>query len=478
MRGMTKKTIESAALWLVAGAHQVLKALTNWVPRINNRDIATNLILQNGIITVLNRTLQANDRINYATAALAIEIDDFRKLEETNDPLEMLDFMSIFAERLQHTLRNDDIAARLEGPRFAVALSARRNLDLEASIQLCTRIQHALADPFILPQRNIYITVSIGFNMVTRTDQQNGSDVLEGARIALIEAQRGGPGAVRRYSPAMRTRIKSRRNLAGEVENAISNGHIQAYFQPQISLETNDISGFEALARWQHPKRGLIPPLEFLPALEEAGLMNQLGHAMLADVLRTMREWDDQGLLVPRVSINLSKAELRNPALVDHITMELDRFELDPERLAIEVLETVVATRDDDMVIQNLSKLAALGCNIDLDDFGTGHASITSIRRFSINRIKIDRSFVTKIDEDAEQQKMVAAILTMAERLGLDTLAEGVETEGERRQLANMQCGHLQGYSLARPMPRSETIDWIHRHQNRLLPHGHLRQVR
>jgi EAL domain-containing protein (putative c-di-GMP-specific phosphodiesterase class I) len=152
---------------------------------------------------------------------------------------------------------------------------------------------------------------------------------------------------------------------------------------------------------------------------------------------------------------------------VDRIGWELDRFELTPDRLVVEVLETVVATKAEDVVIRNLAGLARLGCCLDLDDFGTGHASITNIRRFSIERIKIDRSFVTRIDEDLEQQKMVGAILTMADRLGLDTLAEGVETAAEQAMLARLGCGHVQGFGIARPMPMRETVAWIRAWESR-----------
>jgi EAL domain-containing protein (putative c-di-GMP-specific phosphodiesterase class I) len=159
--------------------------------------------------------------------------------------------------------------------------------------------------------------------------------------------------------------------------------------------------------------------------------------------------------------VNFSKEELTDPQLVDRIEQRLYEFGLDANRLAVEVLETVVADHADDIVIRNLSGLATLGCSLDLDDFGTGHASITSIRRYSIERIKIDRSFVTRIDADDEQQKMVAAILTMADRLGLDTLAEGVETNEERLKLAELGCGHVQGFGIARPLPPEDVDNWI-----------------
>ena len=185
--------------------------------------------------------------------------------------------------------------------------------------------------------------------------------------------------------------------------------------------------------------------------------MARLGERMIQDALEALRAWEAQGVRVPRVGVNFSNAELCDPRLVDRVAWELDRYELTPDRLVVEVLETVVAGRSEDVVVRNLAGLARLGCCLDLDDFGTGHASITSIRRFSIERIKIDRSFVTRIDEDPEQQRMVSAILTMAERLGLDTLAEGVETEAEQAMLARLGCGHVQGFGIARPMPLRDT---------------------
>ncbi|MFC3118996.1 EAL domain-containing protein [Jhaorihella thermophila] len=171
---------------------------------------------------------------------------------------------------------------------------------------------------------------------------------------------------------------------------------------------------------------------------------------------------------VPRIGVNFSTDELRDPDLVERVRWELDRFELMPDRLTIEILETVVADDPDDTVLHNLTKLSAMGCGIDLDDFGTGQASISAIRRFSVSRIKIDRSFVTRADSDPDQQKMVGAILGLAERLDLDTLAEGVETVGEHALLAQLGCGHVQGHGIGRPMPFEETLDWMARHDAKL----------
>jgi EAL domain-containing protein (putative c-di-GMP-specific phosphodiesterase class I) len=189
---------------------------------------------------------------------------------------------------------------------------------------------------------------------------------------------------------------------------------------------------------------------------------------MTSQALSAMRNWEKAGMAVPTVSVNFSSEELRNPKLAERLKWELDRFDLSPDRLTIEVLETVVAETDNDVIVRNIAGLAGLGCGIDLDDFGTGHASIMSIRRFAVSRIKIDRSFVTKVDEDREQQKMITAILSMAERLGLDTVAEGVETIAEHAMLAQLGCGHVQGYSLARPLPIDETMPWMLNHKAKL----------
>tara|TARA_Y100001956_G_scaffold39510_1_gene38806 strand:- start:616 stop:1224 length:609 start_codon:yes stop_codon:yes gene_type:complete len=183
-----------------------------------------------------------------------------------------------------------------------------------------------------------------------------------------------------------------------------------------------------------------------------------------------LASWDEAGVTVPCVGVNFSTAELRNPKLVDKVVWTLDRFNLQPERLAVEILESVVASSPDDVVVQNVARLSNLGCAIDLDDFGTGNASITALRRFDVNRIKIDRSFVTNLDRDPSQQRMVAAILSMAEQLDLDSLAEGVETPGEHSMLAQLGCRHVQGFGLARPMPAAKAQEWLRNYERQDKP--------
>jgi EAL domain-containing protein (putative c-di-GMP-specific phosphodiesterase class I) len=189
---------------------------------------------------------------------------------------------------------------------------------------------------------------------------------------------------------------------------------------------------------------------------------------MMYHTFTAIKAWDSAGVHVPQVGVNFSAVELNNPRLIEKVKWELDRFNLTPDRLSVEILETVIAGAPDDQVTKNINGLVALGCRMDLDDFGTGHASISSIRRFAVNRIKIDRSFVMKADRDPEQQRMISAILTMAERMNLETLAEGVETVGEHALLAQLGCDHVQGFGIGKPMPFQETLDWISAHEAKL----------
>ena len=424
------------------------------------RDALTGLPLRDGLVDALDRVL-ASARPDEVTGALMLEIDGFREIEERHDRVTAERLLCVTARRLRAALRDNDVTCRLDGPTFAVALAPSRRLALEPAVQLAGRLQRAIAEPVSIAGMNFYLTAAIGFSLSPRHRHPTGEDIVQGATLAMIEAQRSGPSGIRSYSEAMRARVANRSILAAEVAAAFERGEITAYFQPQVSTRSGEVTGFEALARWHHPVRGMIPPVEFLPALAQAGRMDRLGEAMVREALAALRHWDGLGLRIPRVGVNFSNAELADPSLVERIGWELDRNDLTPDRLVIEVLENVVANRAEDVVMRNLAGLARLGCCLDLDDFGTGHASITSIRRFSIERIKIDRSFVTRIDDDPEQQKMVSAILTMAERLGLDTLAEGVETAAERAMLAKLGCGHVQGFAIARPMPLSETADWL-----------------
>ncbi|MEM9840847.1 MAG: bifunctional diguanylate cyclase/phosphodiesterase [Pseudomonadota bacterium] len=435
---------------------------------VDGTRVLGDVTMREQLIEALNGALNAGASKARTSVCLAVELDDFKTIEERYGRKAGDEILAKTAERIADSLRDYDVIARVDPATFAVAMCPMRQCDLEVAIQLAGRLQEAIEVPISVDASTVYISSSIGFCLSTRAPANTGESMLDAALVAMVEARRNGPSAIRAFTTEMSARIEARHSLIEEVASALDSGDIHPWFQPQISTETGRVTGFEALARWKHAERGLVSPAEFLPAIEQAGMMERLGEAMLYHALTALKAWDEAEMKVPCVGVNFSPDELRNPKLVDKVEWELDRFGIEAGRLSVEVLESVVANSDDDIVTRNIAGLAELGCKIDLDDFGTGHASISSIRRFSVSRIKIDRSFVMKVDEDPEQQRMIAAILMMAERLGLETLAEGVESHGEHAVLSQLGCGHVQGYGIARPMPFADTTSWMDRHEQKL----------
>jgi len=416
----------------------------------------------------LDHALLSAARDGRATACLMIAMDDADHLRR-NFGQELLDIVTERClSRLSGVLRTADQVFAMPGDETAIALAAVPRLDLETAIQLSARVQSALEEPVSVDATAMPSSWSVGFCLGARNPGRDGADLIAAARAALADARRNGPSAIRSHAENLPAPPAISTYLCDDAAHDLANGRFRPWFQPQLSTDTGKISGFEALARWHHPVRGIIPPSEFLPVLEKSDGLERLAHEILRQSLEAVQYWDREGLDVPGIAINLSGAELRNPTLVDRISWELDRFDVPPKRLTVEVLETVVVPAADDVVTRNINALAKLGCAIDLDDFGTGHASIASLRRFAVTRIKIDRSFVTKVDRDPEQQRMIAAILTMADQLNLDTLGEGVETTGEHAVLAQLGCRFVQGFGIARPMPLDQTSNWIRHHERKL----------
>ncbi len=399
---------------------------------------------------------------------ISLAIEEFDLLVERHGQAAADIVVERTGERIIAAMRKDDRVGKIGDSRFSVCTAPVHHLDLESCIQMAGRLQVVIEEPISVDGISIYICASVGFCMHNRAPGPTAEDWLSASATALREAHRYGPSAIRAFSDQMYRENKSRADLREEVGIALDSGQIQPWFQPQISTDTGQITGFEALARWSHPVRGMISPADFLPAIEDAGLLERLAEVMMYHGFAALKAWEGSGMFIPQIGVNFAGSELSNPRLLEKIKWELDRFELTPDRLAIEVLETVVASAPDDVITRNINALGDLGCRVDLDDFGTGHASIAAIQRFAVSRIKIDRSFVMKADRDPEQQRMISAILTMAERLEVETLAEGVESVGEHVLLAQLGCDHVQGFGIARPMPFDQTLEWITGHNAKL----------
>ncbi|MEL7166036.1 MAG: bifunctional diguanylate cyclase/phosphodiesterase [Pseudomonadota bacterium] len=448
-------------LWVASGG-----SLSNF--SIRTHVLAKGLVTPELFDETVETTRTTAHAARKASMVMAVELDDFNTLRDRFEPAAADRILTVIGDRIIAVLRDLDTVSRIGDCRFGICAQPVVHIDLESCIQMASRIQETIEEPIALDGTTVYVTACVGFCMLGRAPGTNGKSWVNASIVALTEAQKRGPGSVRAYSAELQNLLKRRADMREEVVVALEQGQIQPWYQPQISTDTGRVTGFEALARWMHPDRGPVAPAEFLPAIEDAGQLERLAEVMIYHTLSALKAWDTAGICVPQVGVNFSGCELGNPKLIDKLCWELDRFDLTPDRLSVEILETVVTQRADDTIVRNIRALADLGCQIDLDDFGTGHASIASLKRFGVHRIKIDRSFVMKADRDVEQQRMISAILTMAERLGIETLAEGVETVGEHALLAQLGCTHVQGFGIARPMPFEKTMDWVRMHEAKL----------
>lgn len=423
---------------------------------------------RSGRAAILDALGAASERKDQGSACILLQIDDWDALTDRWGLEAAGDIATRCCERIAATLRAGDVVAQLGDARFGVVLQPVRSLRLGTREAIAERLCAVLSEPVTVDGVAIRLSGSAGHAALIHDAGDTAEATLRAAEAALAEALRNGPGAIRAFAPALLQRRQARADLAAEVDAALETGEIRPWFQPQIHTATRVISGFEALARWHHPQRGLLTPGDFLPAIDDAGRMDALGRTMLCHALDALRQWDRAGLRVPTVAINLSAGDLRNPALADHVKWEVDRFDIAPGRLTVEIPETLAARGDDESVIASIAALGRHGIALDLDDFGIGQASLHAIRRFGIARIKIDRTFIAGLAGDPDRQTMVAAILSMARHLRVQTLAEGVEDAAVMSLLGQFGCDHVQGFHIAAAMPFDETIAWATRHNESL----------
>jgi len=429
------------------------------------RDPATGLAQRAELEAFLDGHLTRVSEGAGVPACIVIGVDGADALARRHGHAAFTELLAQTAQRVSATVRHSDLVVRLDGACFAVGLAPFLRSDMETVLQVAARVQAAVEAEIAAGPVRIHPTASVGFCLAGRSDAQRAPALVEAAEAAMDTARACGPGTIRAHTEETRRQRSDQGALRNELAAALNSGQIHAHFQPQVSTDTGEITGFEALVRWQHPQRGLLAPAAFLDALISTGLSERLGELMLYHALGALRRWDMAGHRIPCVGVNFSAEELRQSSLPDRVAWELDRFDIAPERLIVEILETVAGGDADSRLVDNVARLGRLGCRIDLDDFGTGHASIANIRRFGAGRIKIDRSLVTGLHKDRERQDMVAAILSMSEQLGLETLAEGIECAEEHALLAQLGCDHVQGYGIARPMPVEATLAWIERHK-------------
>jgi len=398
-------------------------------------------------------------REDYLFAVLFLDFDRFKVINDSLGHLVGDQLLIAIAHRLKSCLRAVDTVARFGGDEFAILLEDLKNAN--AAIEVADRIQQELALPFNLNQQEVFTTTSIGIAL-SSTGYTRPEDFLRDADTAMYRAKALGKSRYVVFDQAMHTRAVTLLQLENDLRRAIERQQFQIHYQPIVSLKSGILTGFEALVRWQHPDCGLISPAEFIPIAEETGLIIPIGAWVLREACRQMRIWQE---LFPAhspltMSVNLSAKQFSQPDLIGQIVNILQETQLDARSLKLEITESVIL-ENAELTAQMLEKLQALGIRLSIDDFGTGYSSLSYLHRLPINTLKIDRCFIENVDVDLEKLELVRTILTLAWNLGMDVIAEGVETTGQLAQLRGLECESGQGYFFSRPVDSQTATELI-----------------
>jgi diguanylate cyclase (GGDEF)-like protein/PAS domain S-box-containing protein len=410
--------------------------------------LANRLLLQDRIEHALTR----QQRTEKPFGLLLLDLDNFKNVNDSLGHAAGDHLLVAVAGRLKSCLRASDSAARLGGDEFAILLEEVTGADHAASV--AERLVEAMRLPFTVEQREIFLGVSIGVAMSDST-RQTADEMLRDADLAMYVAKAQGRGRHVVFSPRMREAALDRVALEHDLRRSVNAGDLHLVYQPQIDLETGETVGVEALVRWKHPVQGNVPPDRFIPLAEEAGLIGALDAWVLETACAQTRAWREAGAGGLHVAVNLSGSEFEDSALVDRITDVLERHRLTPSDLELEITERV-AVQQDGSARDTLDRLRAMGVRIAIDDFGTGYSMLASLRRFPGDKLKVDKAFVQEIVDRQDRAPLVAAIVAMGHGLGLEVIAEGVETEEQLAALRRLGCDGAQGYLLGRPTEARE----------------------
>ena len=392
-------------------------------------------------------------------AVLFLDFDRFKVVNDSLGHAEGDQLLHQIARRLESSTRTGDLVARLGGDEFVILLSEM--LAEGDAVQVAERIQKDLKKPFTLSSSEIFISASIGVAL-SNAGHKRAEDMVRDADIAMYRAKAGGKAQYRVFDRAMHEYATSQLQLETEMRQAIEYGEFQLHYQPIISLDTETLVGFEALVRWQHPTRGMIPPLEFIGAAEENGLILPLGNWILQESCRQLRRWQDDNPAASHlsVSVNLSCKQFLQIDLAEQIAAALGKSGLDPHCLKLEITESYIMETSE-TAVRIMNRLRSLGVGISLDDFGTGYSSLSYLHRLPVDYLKVDRSFVSQMTDSQENREIVRTIIKLAQNLKMKTIAEGIETADQLAHLKNLHCEYGQGYFFSKPLEAKSAEKFI-----------------
>jgi diguanylate cyclase (GGDEF)-like protein/PAS domain S-box-containing protein len=433
-------------------ASEALKESEEQFRKLAHYDILTALPNRALFYDRLGHAIAQAKRNGWVLAVLFIDVDRFKHVNDTFGHAAGDLLLKQVSERLGDCVRSDDTVGRLSGDEFAIVLS--RLAAPEDAATVAKKVVEKLNTPFQLEGAELFVTASIGIT-VFPTDSKDQDTLIRNADVAMYRAKDRGRNNYQFYTPEMNRRTREMLNMEGELRRALERDELVLHYQPKVSIAARQVTGVEALLRWRHPERGLVPPDDFIPLLEETGLIVQAGEWVLKAVCAQLKTWQREGTGVLPVAINLSARQFLSPTLGDTIRLALEESGVRPGLLEVEITESSIMS-DAAEATRTLEYLEALGVRSAIDDFGTGYSSLTYLKRFPLRALKIDGSFVRDVTTDPDDAAIIRAVISMAHSLGLKVIAEGVETEAQLEFLMRERCDEVQGFLFSPAVPGDE----------------------
>jgi diguanylate cyclase (GGDEF)-like protein/PAS domain S-box-containing protein len=363
--------------------------------------------------------------------------------------------LKIIAQRIQNCVRKNDIAARQGNDEFTILIDNVTKHEVDIIAQ---RLAEKIAEPILIEGQEVFLTPSIGISLYP-DDGKNANDLIRKADMAMYHAKKEGRNSIQFYNANLEKNNSNRIELENDLRKAIEKNEFILHYQPIIDLSTNKINGVEALIRWKHPGRGIVPPDQFIPIAEETGMIIPIGEIVLRKACSQLKKWHESKLLLPSISVNISIRQFFEPNLVSMIAQIIKETNIDPHCLTIEITESMTMDVEKTSII--LNDLKNLGVNISIDDFGTGYSSLSYLKKFPIDYLKIDRSFISDIAKSKDDENIATTILLMADNLGLNVIAEGVETSEQLGILRQHHCNEAQGFLFSKPLAEDDLKQFL-----------------
>jgi diguanylate cyclase (GGDEF)-like protein/PAS domain S-box-containing protein len=441
------------------------------VLRMENFDAVTRLPNRQFMQRFLGEAIADAHRRKGVVVVMAVDVDHFARINDTLGHGTGDEVLKAIATRLLSAIKpssamvsagevvqpDGDLLARTAGDEFVLVLTEIESIEVAGDV--ARRLMSTLAQPIAIGDHEVSVSASIGISGFP-VDSMNADELLQGADTALHHAKERGRNCWAFSSSTMNERAATRFKLETDLRKALAAGQFEVHYQPKVSTRDESCTGVEALLRWRHPERGLIPPVDFIPIAEDTRLIVPISEWVIQEACRQVQQWKTDGVANLTVAVNVSSLQFRDSGLHLVVADALRTSGIDPEMLELELTESMLM-EDSDRNIRTMQRLRTLGISLSIDDFGTGYSSLGYLKRFPVNTLKIDRAFVRELEKDESDRAIAGGIIGLAHNLHLKVVAEGVETQGQIRLLREMNCDQIQGFYYCKPLPPAELVEWL-----------------